>query len=403
MATRVKGIMPIDTLMVVLVLAAVVIAVAGWWSVRRLKAPLAVLEAAPVERVPEGPPPRVGLILNPSKNHAERAEAALRAGCAAAGYAPPLVFPTTLRDPGRSMTLEALAAGCTLLVAAGGDGTVREVVEVLAGDPAGPDPRAPQPAGAASPGAAANGPRQEGGPGTGAGQPPSPRTPAAREAATLAILPLGTGNLLARNLDIGVDDIDGAVHTALYGATRAVDAAAFALERADGRRDRNVFLVMAGIGMDADVMNDTRLRLKAFGPVAYVEAGLRHLSGQRRSVDISLDDGPAQHRRIRSVVFANCGKLQAGLDFVPDARVDDGLLDIVVMSPGSIGGWMWIAAKTAFRHRGSIPVIEYYQARKVRLSVPEPISAQLDGDPVGKLRSLTVWILPQALRVRVPA
>jgi len=102
------------------------------------------------------------------------------------------------------------------------------------------------------------------------------------------------------------------------------------------------------------------------------------------------------------VVFANCGKLQAGLDFVPDARVDDGLLDIVVMSPGSIGGWMRIAAKTAFRHRGSIPVIEYYQARKVRLSVPEPISAQLDGDPAGTLRALTVWILPRALQVRVP-
>ncbi|GAA3697027.1 diacylglycerol kinase family protein [Arthrobacter ginkgonis] len=399
--------MPIDNLLVILVLVAVVIAAASWWSARRLKAPLALLEAAPSERVPEGPPPRVGLILNPSKNHAERAEAALRAGCAAAGYAPPLVFTTTLEDPGRSMALEALAAGCTLLVAAGGDGTVREVAEVLAGDPAGPDPWAPQPAGAASPAAAADGTRQEGrqegGQGTGAGQPPSPRTPAAREAATLAILPLGTGNLLARNLDIWVDDIDGAVHTALYGATRKVDAAAFALERADGRRDGNVFLVMAGIGMDADVMNDTRLRLKALaGPIAYAEAGLRHLSGQRRNVDISLDDGPAQRRRVRSVVFANCGKLQAGLDFVPDARIDDGLLDIVVMSPGSIGGWMWIAAKTAFRHRGSIPVIDYYQARKVRLSVPEPISAQLDGDPVGKVRSLTVWVLPHALSVRVP-
>ena len=394
--------MPIDTLVVVLVLVALAIAATSWWSVRRLKTHLALLAAAPAEPVPEGPPPRVGLIINPSKNHAERAEAVLRAGCAAAGYAAPMVFPTTLEDPGRSMALEALAAGCTLLVAAGGDGTVREVAEVLAGDPAGPSPWAPQPAGALSVGAAADGARQEDG--AGAGQPPStPRTPAAREAATLAILPLGTGNLLARNLEIGVDDIDGAVHTALYGATRAVDAAAFALERADGRRDGNVFLVMAGIGMDADVMNDTRVRLKALaGPIAYAEAGLRHLSGRRRSVDIWLDDGPVQHRRIRSVVFANCGKLQAGLDFVPDARVDDGLLDIVVMSPGSIGGWMWIAAKTAFRHRGSIPVIDYYQARKVRLSVPEPISAQLDGDPVGKLRALTVWILPQALQVRVP-
>ena len=76
---------------------------------------------------------------------------------------------------------------------------------------------------------------------------------------------------------------ESAVHTALHGANRGVDAAAFALERTDGSRDGHVFLVMAGIGMDADVMGDTRSELKAVaGPIAYVEAWMRHMSGRRR-------------------------------------------------------------------------------------------------------------------------
>jgi diacylglycerol kinase family enzyme len=130
---------------------------------------------------------------------------------------------------------------------------------------------------------------------------------------------------------------------------------------------------------------------------------MRHLPGKRRPVTITLDDNEPMHRDIRSVIFANAGKLQAGLDFVPDAKLDDGILDLVVMSPRSAVGWAWIAAKTALRHRRAIPVIEYFQARRIRIVSEEEIGSQLDGDTTGEVRAVTVSTMPLGLKVRVPA
>ena len=349
--------MPLEILALILVAAALVIAGVSLYSVRKLKTRLVVIEEAPVVARSLEAAKKVALIVNPSKAGAEAAMAAVRAACVEAGFGDPLIYETTVEDPGHSMAVEALEQKCDIVIVAGGDGTLREAAEVLADTDA-----------------------------------------------IMGVLPLGTGNLLARNLDFNVDDVEGAVRTALHGRIRAIDAAKIVLERADGTTEDHVFLVMAGIGFDADMMNDTNEDLKAkLGPLAYAEAGMRHLPGRRRTVMLSLDDGPEQQRKIRSVIFANCGRLQGGFDLVPDAVLDDGKLDIVVMSPQSVAGWAWIAAKTALRHRGAIPVIDYYQARKVRMSVPEPISSQLDGDTTGDVVAMTVQILPQALRLRVPA
>jgi len=351
--------MTLEILALILVAAALVIAGVSLFSVRKLRGRVADIEEAPVVAGSIGhdaPPQTVAMIVNPSKTGAGDAVLAIKAACSGSGFREPLILETTVEDPGHAMTLEALEKGCDVVIAAGGDGTVREVAEVLAGTEA-----------------------------------------------TMALLPLGTGNLLARNLDFDVENMENAVRIALHGTHRSIDAAQIVLERTDGSTEEHVFLVMAGIGFDADMMNDTNDELKAkVGPLAYAEAGMRHLPGKRRNVVISIDDGPEQTRKIRSVIFANCGKLQGGLDLVPDALVDDGKLDIVVMSPRSVAGWAWIAAKTALRHRGGIPVIDYYQARKVRMSAPEPISSQLDGDTTGNVAALTVKVLPKALRIRVP-
>ena len=115
---------------------------------------------------------------------------------------------------------------------------------------------------------------------------------------------------------------------------------------------------------------------------------------------VSIDDGPAQPRKVRSILFANCGKLPAGIDFIPTAEIDDGELDIVVLSPRSVAGWLWIAAKTLVRHNAPIPVIEYHRGRKVRITTQEPMGSQLDGDPTGPVTSLTVEVKPRSLAVR---
>jgi diacylglycerol kinase (ATP) len=116
---------------------------------------------------------------------------------------------------------------------------------------------------------------------------------------------------------------------------------------------------------------------------------------------ISLDNGPAEHRRIRSVLFANCGRMPAGIHFVPDALVDDGELDIVVLSPRSVLGWLWIGAKTVLKHPAPIPVIEYIRAKKIRITASEPMHTQLDGDLSGLATSLTVQVQPASLSIRV--
>ena len=78
-------------------------------------------------------------------------------------------------------------------------------------------------------------------------------------------------------------------------------------------------------------------------------------------------------------MIANCGELTAGMDFIPEARIDDGELDIVVLSPRNAVGWLRIAAKTLVRHTAPIPVIEYHRGRRSGSSQHEP-----DGHPAGR-------------------
>ena len=110
------------------------------------------------------------------------------------------------------------------------------------------------------------------------------------------------------------------------------------------------------MGLDAEVVGDTNEDLKkAVGWLAYTEAGVRHLPGRRKRVTIAMDDEPEQSRKIRSVLFANCGLIPGGIDFIPHAMIDDGMLDIVVMSPRSAFGWLAMYAKILFKHNQTCP------------------------------------------------
>lgn len=348
--------MPLELLVLILAAATLAFLTASWWGVRRLRhlhSRPAVAE--PAHKV-EAEQQQVAFILNPIKNKADDAADRVRDACREAGWPDPLMFKTTEADPGRTQAREALEAGADVVVVGGGDGTVR----VVAGELAGTD------------------------------------TP-------LGLVPLGTGNLLARNLHLDVGHIAACVDTALHGHQRRIDTAAITLENgATGDRREDTFLVIGGVGMDAEILADTRDDLKKnVGWLAYGEASVRHLPGRRRRMSIVLDDGVPQIRSVRSVLLANCGLLPGGIDFVPDAVLDDGSLDVVVISPRSALGWIWMAAKVAFKHRGPTPVINYYRARKVQISVTQPTETQLDGDPAGSITSLTVQVRPADLLVRV--
>ena len=251
----------------------------------------------------------------------------------------PLIVATTVEDPGHTMTRRALDAGCDVVIAAGGDGTVRAVATGLTGTDV-----------------------------------------------AMGVVPLGTGNLFARNIGLPYQDLDSCISEALHGAPHRVDTLNLTLERAGGKTQREISLVIAGGGLDAEVMADTRDVLKQrAGWLAYGEAGLRHMMGPRKSVSVELDGRDPVTFKVRSVLLANCGILQAGMVLVPSARFDDGHMDTVLFTPRHALDWARIVTKTVLRFTADTPVMRVRQARTGRLSMAEPMPFQIDGDAVGEV------------------
>jgi len=273
--------------------------------------------------------------------------------CAELGWAPPLWLETTVEDPGGGQTQIALSAGADVVLACGGDGTVRQVAQVLAG----------------------------------LGTP-------------MGLLPTGTANLLARNLAMTIGDPAKATRIALSGHNRAIDVGRILI---DNQGEEHVFLVMAGVGFDAEIMAGAPRELKArLGSLAYFVSGFRALTAPRSGITLVVDGRVEPCRPVRTVVVGNCGKLLAGLVLLPTARIDDGLLDVVSIGPKSIHGWLVVTARVITRRRRGHRIVQHWQGRTVIISTESAQHAQLDGDPVGEVQTLRMRIDPGALLIRVP-
>lgn len=321
---------------------------------------------------------RVALVINGAKPESDDVARMVHSVCSRAGMPKPLLLPTSAQDAGHAMTEEALAAGADVVIAAGGDGTIRAVAATLS--------RAAQSAGAGAEGARSSG-------AAGGEQAEAP-------AAALGVVPLGTGNLFARNIGLPLTDLQACVDDAIHGMSHRVDTLELVLERPDGAHERDFSLVIAGGGLDAEVMHDTRETLKQrAGWLAYGEAGLRHVMGRRRAVTISLDGGEPKSFRVRSVLLANCGSLQAGMLLVPSAKFDDGRMDAVLFTPRHAWDWAKIVTKTITRFSADIPVMTVRQARRSRVTMSEPLPFQIDGDPVGEVLSVEATVRPASLIV----
>ncbi len=312
---------------------------------------------APSQEPEEDRRPLPAVIVNPSKFSDVTPVRTLVTGmCVDLGWQEPLWLETTIEDPGIGQAKEALGAGAHVVMACGGDGTVRTVAEVLAGT----------------------------------GVP-------------LGLIPAGTGNLLARNLDMNVDDIGAATRVALAGDDRAVDVGRVSLDDGSGPGDEQVFLVMAGMGFDAEIMATAPEALKAkVGPIAYTVAGLRNLKGRQARVRVAIDERPAVLRRVRTIVVGNCGRLLGGLVLMPDAEIDDGWLDAVSIAPQGIVGWLAVAARVITQQRKGHRRVEHWRVRAITITSEQREPAQLDGDPVGEVLAMRMRVDPGALLVRVP-
>jgi len=260
------------------------------------------------------------------------------------------VLVTDKAESGVAAAQGAALDGMDLVVAAGGDGTVRGCAEGLAGT----------------------------------GVP-------------LAIVPHGTANLLARSLgvpghpraalDVALDDDGWAT------IDRTIDLAV-----ADGVP----FTAMAGLGLDAAVVAGTRMKHQ-FGWVAYALSGAVHLAVPPAPFRITLDDDEPIERYARSVVVGNSGLLPGGFTLLPDARLDDGLLDVGVLAPRGPFGWTRVATRVLSLSQHQDQMLERFQARKIEISTSALLPREVDGELIAPGHHLTVAVAPKALVVRVPA
>ena len=286
---------------------------------------------------------------------------------AAAGGWEPSFLETTLDDRGFGLAGAAVAAGARMVVAAGGDGTVRACAQALAGT----------------------------------------QVP-------LAIVPLGTANLAARALGIP-PRIGGSLAAAFGGHERRIDLAVAGAARCGRRRDHDAgtrtraapagltFAAMAGIGLDAEVVAATpRLLKRRAGWLAYAVAGVAHLAGRGERFTVRLDDDEPLARQARCVVVGNAGLLPGGFTLLPRARLDDGLLDVGILAPSGAAGWLRVAHRVLTRSGRGGPQLERHQARRVEIKAETELPREVDGEVITPGRSLTVTLLRRALTVRVP-
>lgn len=335
---------------------------------------------------------RAAIVVNPTKfDDVAAVRTSLVKVCREAGWAEPLWLETTAEDPGTGQTMRAIEEGVDLVCPLGGDGTVRTVGAAL----------------------------------TDTGVP-------------MGLLPAGTGNLLARNLGLPIDSIPKALQVALTGRNSPIDTCTLTLTRPTQRQlearvededdpsqavemsdavgnvdpdtgqtmqasEEHVFLVMAGLGFDAEVMAGAPEKLKAtMGWAAYMVSAVQHLKGPQFMADVRLEDGTHVRRRARSLIIGNVGKLQGGVELMPEARSDDGVVDAILLAPEGIVGWGAVMTRVLTKRRKGHDRVEHFSSARVRVEIDKPIELQVDGDTMGTATSMDVLVNPASLIVRAP-
>ncbi|MFB7252171.1 diacylglycerol/lipid kinase family protein [Microbacterium sp. NPDC056234] len=312
------------------------------------------------------------VVYNPLKTPLDRVRRAVEAQERAHGWAPSRWYETGSEDFGADAAEQALADGPAVVIVSGGDGTVRAVAEAVSG-----------------------------------------------RGTPLALLPAGTGNLLARNLEMPLNDIDRAVAAAFTGTTRAIDVAVAELEDDEKRRRSHVFVVMAGIGLDAEMAENTSsVAKKHLGWLAYVTPIARSVIANRLfHLDYRVDGGHTRSARAHTVIVGNCGTLTGNMLLIPAAKVDDGLLDVVMLRPKGRFGWARIGTRLtlqgmARRSRFSrkmlrlapdLQALGYAQGRRFDARFETPHTIELDGDGFGLVTRARITVRPGALLLCVDA
>lgn len=239
----------------------------------------------------------------------------------------------------------ALDEGAQVVFAWGGDGTVRRCVEVLSG-----------------------------------------------AEAALAVLPAGTANLFATNLGIPAD-IEEAVAIGLRGDRRQLDVGRFGKER---------FAVMAGAGFDAAMIREADALKQRIGRAAYLWSGSRNLRGDAFGAEIVVDDSDWYEGKATCILVGNLGDIFGGVEVFPDARPDDGMLELGIVAAEGLLQWARTLTRTALGDPNRSPFVRTTKASSVKVALDRKVRYELDGGDRSKVRSFKVKVEERALNVCVP-
>ena len=343
--------------------------------------------------------PRPWIIMNPSKHEDPQAfKELINRKAKELGIDHVHWRETTREDPGTGQAVRALEEGASVVIAAGGDGTVRAVAAGMAGS-----------------------------------------------GVRMGIIPVGTGNVLAGNLSVP-DDPEEALAAALHPEASAADQGAPASSN-EPRADEYACLVVAGMGYDGATMADTNPELKKrIGWIAYVWAGLGAMGVPRMKARLTLRSPAARvadplgvgdqitgealdeassasaeplrspadeitRVEARSVMFANAGELKM-LVLAPDAELSDGLIDVIALDAlAGLLGWADVTWKMLGQLIGLRPInlpvstgkVAFRQAKGASVTAEEAQVCQVDGDAIGLAHTMHIRMQAGALDIAVPA
>lgn len=309
--------------------------------------------SAPLQRVAQAQRPFV--IVNPRARRASSAVAELVRQCRQLGIEAPVSLATTRAEPGSAQARQAIAARADLVVVIGGDGTIRQVARELAGSQL-----------------------------------------------RMAIIALGSGNVLAHNLDLAGRELAHQVRVALGVHTAHIDIGQAALTKSTGQVIHEPFCTMAGIGRDAQAVAATRFAMKRqLGWGAYVVAGMRQVLARPLPMSVQIGELPARHTLSWTVLVGLAPRAPGGVIIYPDAAIDDGRLSVLEVPIRHPGQWLPVAVKGLWAPSLRANALHYQEADQVRVRPVAALPVQLDGDVFLEVVELSATIQRRALQVQV--
>ena len=271
----------------------------------------------------------------------------LRTVLASSGFPQPLWYEVAKSSQVPECARAAMDEGAELVFIWGGDGTVRRCVEALA------DSGIP-----------------------------------------IAVLPAGTGNLLARNVGIP-QDIEKAVAIGLYGDRREIDT---------GTVNGHHFAIMAGAGFDALIMREADDGMKErVGRAAYLWSGARNLSERPVKAKIDLEGRRFYKGPITCILFGNLSEVLGGIEVFEGSSPDDGLIEMGVVSAKSRSQWLRTLARVVVGRAESSPFVSTTRGTDMRVTFDKAVPYEVDGSDQKPTRKLRVKVRPRSTTICVPA